>query len=86
MTRTFALASLAALPLAAAAGERFQSLTIAEVDAMRGAADVALFDVNPAEVYERNHLPGARLVAGELASLLPADKSVRLVFYCANPH
>jgi len=86
MTRIIAAAAGAALALAARAADPFELLSLDEVDAMRAAADVALYDVNPADVYQKNHLPGSRLVSGELAALLPGDKSVRLVFYCANPH
>ena len=86
MPRIAMALAASALALAARAGEPFQVLTVDEVDAMRAAADVALFDANPPEVYAKNHLPGARFVSGDLAALLPRDKSLRLVFYCANPH
>jgi hypothetical protein len=37
-------------------------------------------------VYEENHLPGAVHVGKQrLEPLLPADRSARLVFYCAGP-
>jgi rhodanese-related sulfurtransferase len=69
-----------------AAGEPFAMASMDEVQAMLGKPDVAVVDANPPDVFEKNHLPGARLYkSAALTQLLPADKDARLVFYCASP-
>lgn len=47
-----------------------------------------VFDANMPEVYEKAHVPGAKLVPeeGVTASLLPKDKASTLLFYCSNEH
>ena len=80
--------TLLGLPLAprAAAAEPFQIIPAEQVQQMLGAKDVRVYDVNVDELWEKHHLPGAVHVgARDLASLLPADKSLRLVFYCTGP-
>jgi len=78
--------ALAALPLASLASEPFQIATMEQVEKWIGAKDVVVYDVNPDEVYAKNHLPGARFVTGKKwTSTLPVDKGTRLVFYCSNP-
>ncbi len=54
---------------------------------MLGRSDSRVYDANPRDVYEKHHLPGAVFIGHEkdLAQYLPADKSTRLVFYCAGP-
>ena len=75
---TFAGSALAADP--------YQSATMDEVERWISAKDVVVYDVNPDEVYAKNHLPGARFVTGKKwTTSLPSDKGARLVFYCSNP-
>ncbi len=47
-----------------------------------------VYDANEKEVFEKNHLPGAKWVPFDkvTADMLPSDKSDTLVFYCANEH
>ncbi len=88
-------AALALAPLLAAAAllaplraraEAYQTVSADQVQQMLGAPDVRVFDANSDELYARSHLPGAVHIGDRsLASLLPADKAVRLVFYCTNP-
>ncbi len=90
MTRTIARAAFLflalAAPLASRAAAPFQDASIDQVERWIGAKDAVVFDVNPSEVFERNHLPGALFVSGKAwTKALPADKGTRLVFYCANP-
>ena len=76
---------LGALALPAAA-EDVVLMPMDEVEKRLGQPGFAVFDANVPEVWEKNHLPGAVYVTGkDLARLLPADKQVTLVFYCANP-
>ena len=86
----------AALALAAALGgacatkhasEPFTRVTLDEVERMLGDPRVAIVDANPRETFQAGHLPGARWYRSgpSLASVLPADKATRLVFYCASP-
>ncbi len=88
---------LAALVVAAAAiaaacatkrsGEPFTMVTVDDVARMLGDPRVAIVDANPREVFQEGHVPGARWYRSgpSLASALPADRSTRLVFYCASP-
>ena len=86
-------ASFAFLAAAAALGhgstqarEPFALVGMDEVERMMSAPDVALVDANTKETFEKNHLPGARYYkSAPLAEVLPADKSKRIVFYCASP-
>lgn len=80
-----ALAALAP-PGAARAGEPFQLLSAGQVERMLGARDVRVYDVNIDELWVKHHLPGAIHVGNrDLATILPADKDTRLVFYCSGP-
>ncbi len=85
LAAALALAALA-LPSLPRAAEPFQLVTAAQVERMMRAKDVKIYDVNIAELWERNHLPGAVHVGNRpLAAILPADKATRLVFYCSGP-
>ncbi len=67
-------------------GEPFALIGMDEVQGMLSRPDVAIIDANTRELYVKHHLPGARFFeAGSLAKVLPADRSTRLVFYCASP-
>ena len=48
---------------------------------------VQVIDVNEAETYAEAHVPGAILLAydGITAEVLPADTTMRQVFYCWSP-
>jgi hypothetical protein len=81
-----AAAAILASPLAARAADGFGLVTPDQVEKMLGAADVKVFDVNVDELWRMHHLRGAvHLGERELATLLPKDKSTRLVFYCSGP-
>jgi hypothetical protein len=49
---------------------------------------VAVYDANTRERYEQGHIPTARHVGHDevTPSVLPADRGMRLVFYCYNEH
>ncbi len=85
------LAAAATLASAAAcATNRRDPFTIVGVDdvaGLLGSPTVAIVDANPRDVYQEGHVPGARWYRSgpSLAAVLPADKSTRLVFYCASP-
>jgi len=84
-----ALTTLAALSLGLApafAGDGFKEVKVDEVASMLGQPGVKVFDANPPDLWEKNHLPGATFIGDKkLATLLPADKETKLVFYCAGP-
>ena len=93
MHRIASLLSLTLLFAGASAGvacaedEPFGRLSVADVEGLLGQPDVRVFDVNTAEVYAQGHVPGAVWSElGSVVSKLPADKSLRLVFYCKNGH
>ncbi len=66
--------------------EPFALVGVDEVQRMLSEPDVVVIDANPKEVFEKNHLPGARYYkSAPFAEVLPADKTKRLVFYCASP-
>ncbi len=79
------LSALLALPLAARADAGFQEVSPDQVEKMLGAPDVRVYDINDASMFAKYHVPGAIHVGGKkLESLLPSDKTTRLVFYCSN--
>jgi rhodanese-related sulfurtransferase len=61
-------------------------LSLEQVAAKLGQPGVYLFDANPKDFYSHGHLPGAQWVKFDEvdASVLPADKTATLIFYCAN--
>jgi len=66
-----------------------QRLSIEELEGVLNRHEtVALYDNNARERYERGHIPGARWVGHDqvTAAVLPRDRAMRLVFYCANEH
>ena len=78
------------LAAAACAGERkaepFTLVSVDDVERMIGRPDVFVVDANPEDVFQQNHVPGARWWrSAPLAQLLPAQKDRSLVFYCASP-
>jgi hypothetical protein len=82
-----ALAAVVAPACAASrAHEPFTLVGMDEVQRMLSEPDVVVIDANPKDVFVKNHLPGARHYrSAPFAQVLPADKSKRLVFYCASP-
>jgi hypothetical protein len=77
--------ALGALP-ALAKEEGFALMPMAEVERHLAARDIAVFDANVPELWEKHHLPGAvHIVGKDLARILPTDKAARVVFYCTNP-
>jgi hypothetical protein len=82
------VAALALSPRGAPAGdgEPFGLMAMGEVERLMARREVAVFDANVPEIWARNHLPGAvHIVGRDLATLLPADRTARLVFYCTSP-
>ena len=62
-------------------------LSVAEVAAKLRQPGVFIFDANGQGRWRRSHVPGATNVNAYNfdASVLPADKSATLVFYCSGP-
>jgi hypothetical protein len=72
---------------ARADGEGFTMLPTADVARALGAADLRAYDANGEKTLAEGHLPGAVHLTEYRtfeASVLPADKDVRLVFYFKN--
>ena len=72
-----------------AAAREIPAMTVDELAAMllRHEA-VGVYDANGRSRYEQGHIPTARFVGHDpvTVAMLPADRSTRLVFYCANEH
>jgi 3-mercaptopyruvate sulfurtransferase SseA len=84
---TLALGLLALAGPARAESEPFGRLEVDEVEKLLGAPDVRIYDVNSAEVYAKGHVPGAIWSALDgVERVLPADRTMRLIFYCKNTH
>jgi len=72
---------------ARAGSEPFGRLEVGQVEALLGARDLFIFDVNSAEVYAKGHVPGAVWSSLEdVVKKLPANKDSKLVYYCHNTH
>jgi hypothetical protein len=71
------------------AKDELPSLTVDQVDKELAAKTIQAVDCNHEEMRKKKGvLPGAILVSGSdeyEASVLPADKGAKLVFYCADP-
>lgn len=70
-------------------GEGFTLMTAADLAKILGQKDVAVFDANTPETFAKGHIPGAVFLEEYRkfpASVLPADKATRVVFYCKNTH
>ncbi len=84
-----ALASVAALACSrggASGDEPFSLVSIDTVERMLREPGVAVVDANPRDVFEKNHLPGAKLYeSASLTRILPADRDAPILFYCASP-
>jgi hypothetical protein len=82
-----AVAVAAACATGQRSGDPFTLVGVEDVAKLLGSPNVAIVDANPQDVYREGHLPGARWYRSgpSLASVLPADRSARVVFYCASP-
>ena len=73
----------------ASAEEQLPSMTVAELDQALTAKQAVPVDCNGDKTRKKmGVIPGAVLVTDDekfAASELPADKSTKLVFYCAGP-
>jgi hypothetical protein len=70
-------------------GDGFALMSAAELARILGQKDVAVFDANSAETFAKGHVPGATFLEEYRkfqASVLPADKATRVIFYCKNTH
>ena len=71
------------------AGQKIPSMTIDQVDQALAAKQITPVDCNSDRARKRTGVvPGAILLTDDVsyaASELPADKTTKLVFYCANP-
>ena len=86
MKRCILLLVLLLLPAVLFAGDFFQPIPMAEVARLKNRPGVTVLDVNPQDVWEKHHIPGAvHVESGGLDKYLPADKSSMLIFYCAGP-
>jgi rhodanese-related sulfurtransferase len=80
-----ALAAVALAP-AAARGDDPPQISVDDVEKLLAQPGVTIYDVNPPDLWEKHHLPGSIFIGQKkLATLLPADKGTKLVFYCAGP-
>jgi rhodanese-related sulfurtransferase len=80
------LLALAAALVPIARADDLPMLTVDEVEKLLGQPGVKIFDVNVPELWEKHHLPGSIFIGEKkLATLLPADKETKLVFYCSGP-
>ncbi len=94
MNRRTLLSLFAVAPFATSACSRskadpsLKTLSVDEVAARIGANDgkTFVYDNNPRERFGKGHVPGARWLDFKNVSAtdFPPDKSVTLIFYCAN--
>jgi rhodanese-related sulfurtransferase len=69
----------------AAAHKSVAELTPHEVSALAKSASITIVDANPKAVFDEGHVPGAKWMAtDDVTSVLPKDRSARIVFYCYN--
>jgi 3-mercaptopyruvate sulfurtransferase SseA len=85
-----AAASAEASSSASSAESAIKEMTADDVDKRIAANDATfhVYDSNEKEVFDKNHVPGAKWVPFDkvTADMLPASKTDTLVFYCANAH
>jgi len=88
MKKLLALAAMFVFAATIQAAE-YPTITISEVKtALAEPAKIVLLDANGTESWQQGHIPGAidfSANKGDLASVLPKDKDVLIVAYCANP-
>jgi len=66
----------------------FPDISIGDLKTAMTTQKVVLLDANGTESWQSGHIPGAidfSAKQDDLAKLLPHDKSVLVVAYCANP-
>jgi rhodanese-related sulfurtransferase len=65
-----------------------KTLTVEEVAARLNDPKTFVFDNNAIDRYKKGHIPHAKWIEPDAitSSVLPADKTATLVFYCANEH
>ncbi len=66
----------------------FPTITISDLKTAMASQKVVLLDANGSESWQKGHIPGAidySAKKSDLASVLPTDKDVLVVAYCANP-
>jgi len=82
------IALFACTARADAKGEGFGELTPDQVLNLISKHEADVFDNNDEKTFAKGHVPTAKWVSFKdvTASDLPADKSRKLVFYCANTH
>lgn len=60
-------------------------ITLNQAEDMHGQKNVYFLDVNPDEIWNQGHVPGAIHINKEdWQDLLPKDKGATLIFYCMN--
>ena len=66
--------------------QKISELTPAQLREMVSAKRVHIFDANPRDIFEKNHVPAAVHVEYDQVTqtVLPEDKSAAVVFYCMN--
>ena len=79
-------APTAATTASASIEAELRPVTVAELAGFIERNEVTVFDNNGQERYAQGHIPGARWVGHDqvTASVLPADRAARVVFYCHN--
>lgn len=88
MKKFLPLLATALLSLNVFAGS-FPDISLTDLKAAMAAKKVTLLDVNGPVSYANGHIPGAidfTAHTGDLAKVLPADKSSLIVAYCGNEH
>lgn len=66
----------------------FPNITISDLKTAMATKQVVLLDANGTESWQKGHIPGAIDFSANqqnLASVMPKDKDVLVVAYCANP-
>lgn len=67
------------------AGGNVEKMTTEQVFKVMNDKNVQIIDVNPVEVFNKEHVPTAKHVEfSKVAENLPADKNTKLIFYCKN--
>ncbi len=85
MRNCLAIVCLLAATLPAICENLPTALTMAQVEQLLGKPGVFIFDVNPPDLWEQSHLPGAIFIdRPDIKRFLPRDRKATLIFYCAN--
>ena len=87
MKKIISLLAVALCAITAQAGE-FPDISVAEVKAAVESKKATIIDVNGSDSFKAGHVPGAvdfQATKGDLAKVLPADKSALVIAYCGGP-